>query len=90
MSKTRGKAKRDPLPRLWVLVDKRGTILSRGDLQRFQYLDDGACKYDIPACTIWSSKANAVEIRRQIRSNMAADAWKTWKFRIVEYTRKDR
>jgi hypothetical protein len=75
--------KTEPFKRLWVLVDKRGTILEHSQLRKAS-LKHGD---EVPGFSFWKNRSSAQWQIRDIRKSMTPEAWKTWQFRPVQYKR---
>lgn len=69
------------MKRVWVLVDKRGTILEHSELRKAS-LKHGA---EVPLFTCWGTREAARNQVTKIRNDMTQEAWKTWMFRVVRY-----
>jgi hypothetical protein len=69
--------------RLWVLADKRGTILEANSL-RPTSLEHGA---GVPLCSFWRSRGDAIGQIKKIKDNMTPDAWETWQIKARQYRR---
>ena len=70
---------------LWVLVDKRGTILEHSKLRECS-LKNGV---QVPQFTFWRNRSSARWQVEQIRKDMTQEVWDTWEFRVVQYGRID-
>ena len=74
--------KNKPPSVLWVIIDKRGTILEKDGLQR---TSERNMVPDCPGFSMWRNKSSAIEIIRQIKAKMTKECWDTWKFKIIKY-----
>lgn len=83
------KIARQPYKTLWVLVDKRGTILERNHFPERGSLRDGTYKTAEPQFSFYGDRATARWQIAALRADMTAEAWKTWQFKAVKYERKD-
>jgi len=72
-----------PYTNLWVLVDKRGTILETGSLLR--PTPSNLLASCVPMETIWRDRYSARHQKAKIKQWMTKDCWDTWKFRVVKY-----
>ena len=70
-------------PAIYVLVDKRGTILEHSSLRKATI--ESA---EIPINTIWRNRVSAKYQRDAIKKNMTKEVWETWKFRVVKYNQE--
>ena len=74
-----------PYPNLWILVDKRGSILETGTLLRPDTSNLFAPTY--PLETIWRNRSSARQQLSKIRNWMTKECWDTWKFQVVHYAK---
>ena len=68
--------------KLWIIVDKRGTILEKANLVR---TSADNLEPDVPLFSVWRDRSSAIETVIAIKANMSKETWDTWQFRVVKY-----
>jgi hypothetical protein len=71
-----------PFKRLWIIIDKFGQIVDRG---RIRECSLSCLKPPIPLETVWGYRSSARHQLAKIKEDMSEEAWKSWRFKIVQY-----